>query len=344
MSIKVLLVEDSPIATILIQKIINSSPDIKVVGCAKTGIEGLEMLQKLNPDVICTDLHMPKMNGLEFTKEVMANYPKPILVISASVQEEDTQHVFDVLNAGAVDIFPKPRSGQSSDYDNIAQPLLSKIRVLSGIKVFRRKSQSSPPPITSYRNTSLGNKMQIVAIGTSTGGPQVLLEILGAIPSNYPLPIVCVQHISQGFLNGLIDWLNNNCKLKVKIAMTGEKPQPGYIYFPPEKQHLEFDSNGRFFCFKGLPVDGHCPSVTVTFNSCAKVFGKNAIGVLLTGMGKDGAQGLLSMYQKGAYTIAQDESSSVVFGMPGEAIRLGAAKKILSPTAIATQLLTMAYK
>ena len=232
MTIKVLLVEDSPVATIFLQKIINTSSDIKIVGCAKTGVEGLELVQKLNPDVICTDLHMPKMNGLEFTKEVMATFPKPILVISASVQEEDTQHVFDVLNAGAVDIFPKPRGGQPSDYDLISQPLLSKIRLLSGIKVFRRKSSSTSSFTTSTTTTpktssfSVGtSKVQMITMGTSTGGPQVLLEILAPLPSNFPVPIVCVQHISQGFLGGLVDWLNGNCKLKVKTAMTGEKPQ-----------------------------------------------------------------------------------------------------------------------
>ncbi|MBL1208351.1 chemotaxis-specific protein-glutamate methyltransferase CheB [Geminocystis sp. GBBB08] len=354
MTIKVLLVEDSPVATILLQKIINASSDIQVVGTAKNGLEGLELLKKLNPDVICSDLHMPKMNGLEFTKEVMANFPKPILVISASVQEEDTKHVFDVLNAGAVDIFPKPRSGQPKDYDFITESLLTKIRVLSGIKVFRRKSSSTSilpipssstsqsTPVKSTPSTiSSHKKIQMIAIGTSTGGPQVLLEILGKIPAHFSVPIVCVQHISEGFLDGLIDWLNNNCQLKVKVAMTGEKPQGGYIYFPREKHHLEFDRNGRFFCFTGLPVDGHCPSVTVTFNSCAKVFGKNAIGVLLTGMGKDGAQGLLAMSQQGAYTIAQDEASSVVFGMPGEAIRLGGAKKVLPDHAIASHLMTL---
>lgn len=345
MTIKVLLVEDSPVATLLLQKIINASPDVRIVGCGKTGVEGLELVQKLNPDVICTDLHMPKMNGLEFTKQVMANFPKPILVISASVQEEDTQHVFDVLNAGAVDIFPKPRTGQSRDYDLISEPLLAKIRILAGIKVFRRKLPSSTPftspSTTSFSTFSSSSKVQMIVIGTSTGGPQVLAEILGKIPANFSVPIVCVQHISQGFLGGLIDWLNNNCQLKVKVAMTGEKPQAGYLYFPPEKHHLEFDRNGRFFCFTGLPVDGHCPSVTVTFNSCANVFGKNAIGVLLTGMGRDGAQGLLSMYQKGAYTIAQDEASSVVFGMPGEAVRLGAAKKVLPSSSIASQIMTM---
>ncbi|MGI0479906.1 chemotaxis-specific protein-glutamate methyltransferase CheB [Geminocystis sp. CENA526] len=349
MTIKVLLVEDSPVATLLLQKIINSSPDIQVVGCAKTGIEGLELVKKMNPDVICTDLHMPKMNGLEFVQQVMANFPKPILVISASVQEEDTKHIFEVLNAGAVDIFPKPRSGQTSDYDAISQPLLGKIRLLSGIKVFRRKAPSSLPSISSTSSKfssstvsiSNSNKIEVIAIGTSTGGPQVLLEVLGNIPANFSVPIVCVQHISVGFLGGLIDWLNNNCQLKVKVAMTGEKPQGGYIYFPPEKHHLEFDRNGRFFCFTGLPVDGHCPSVTVTFNSCANIFGKNAIGILLTGMGRDGAQGLLSMFQKGAYTIAQDEASSIVFGMPGEAVRLGAAKKVLPSSSIAAQIMSL---
>ena len=349
MPIKVLIVEDSFVALTILKRILNSAPDIEVLETATNGVQGLELVAKLKPNVICTDLHMPKMNGLEFTQEVMALYPTPILVISASVQDEDTHHVFRLLDAGAVDIFPKPRSGQPSDYDLISQPLINKIRLLSGIKVFRknRKTTSSfttnTTPTISPNVTSnlVQTTTKIIAIGSSTGGPQALVEILSTLPANFPTPIVCVQHISDGFLGGLVDWLGNSCRLKVKIAQTGEKPEAGNVYFPPERHHLEFDSTGRFFCFTGMPVSGHCPSVTVTFKGVAKAFGKNAIGILLTGMGRDGADGLLSMYQVGAYTIAQDETTSVVFGMPQEAIKLGATKKVLPIGAIATHLISL---
>jgi two-component system chemotaxis response regulator CheB len=348
MAIRVLVVDDSPVALTILQRILSSTGEIEVVGVARTGIEGLEMIPKLKPDVICTDLHMPKMNGLEFTIETMAMYPTPILVISASVQEDDTHHVFRLLDAGAVDIFPKPRSGQTSDYELIKQPLINKIKVLAGIKVFRKKRQEPlPTPSQSFTPTSPlkpTGKIKIVAIGASTGGPQALVEIFTRLPFNFPVPIVCVQHISEGFLGGLVEWLNNNSRLPVKIAFSGEIPQPGVIYFPPERKHLEFEIQRRFLCSGTLPVCGHCPSVSVMFKSVAKVFGSEGMGILLTGMGRDGADGLLSLYQQGGYTIAQDEKTSVVFGMPNEAIKLGGAKKVLPVGDIANHIMTVVHQ
>lgn len=352
MTIKVLIVEDSLIATTILTRILNSSKIIEVVGTATNGIEGLKLIPRLKPDVICTDLHMPKMNGLDFTIEVMAMYPTPILVISASVQAEDTHHVFRLLEAGAVDIFPKPASGKTTDYEHIKQPLINRIKVLSGIKVFRkyRPVTSSTPTVENrvapefMSFSKFDHKIKIMAIAASTGGPQAFVEILSQLPSKFSIPIVCVQHISEGFLGGFVHWLNENSRLKVKIASSGEIPQPGKIYFPPEKINLEFDSNRRFSCISNIPVDGHCPSATVMFKSVAKTFGKEAIGILLTGMGKDGATGLLDMANNGAYTIAQDEKTSVVFGMPQEAIKIGAARKILPLTAIAPDVLSLINK
>jgi len=345
--IKVLLVEDSLVAMTLLKKLLNSSPDLKVVGCARTGVEALEMIPKLNPDVICTDLHMPQMNGLELTSEVMARYPRPILVISASVQDDDPQHVFNLLEAGAIDILPKPRGGQPSDYDLIKQPLINKIKVLSGVKVFsKNRKYSSPLPEKKVTETThftpssfIKSNVKIVAIGASTGGPQALQEILSQLPATFPVPIICVQHISEGFLQGLVDWLTTACKLSVKIAQPGVSPQVGNIYFPPEGQHLELDTSGQFLCSNAPPLGGHRPSITVTFKSVARFYRSSAIGVLLTGMGKDGAEGMAAIASSGGFTIAQDQASCVVFGMPKEAIALGAAKEILPLKAIAPLLL-----
>jgi two-component system, chemotaxis family, protein-glutamate methylesterase/glutaminase len=179
----------------------------------------------------------------------------------------------------------------------------------------------------------------MLAIGASTGGPQALHKILSQLPNNFPVPIVCIQHISIGFLQGLIDWLSAECQLKVKIAEDGELPMPGYIYFAPEKHHLEFNSFGRMI-YSNLPaIDGHCPSVSATFRSAAKFYGSNLVGVLLTGMGRDGAAGMQDIFRSGGVTIAQDEQSSVVFGMPKEAIALGAVKQILPVDDIAPLLL-----
>ncbi|MDB9311483.1 chemotaxis-specific protein-glutamate methyltransferase CheB [Spirulina sp. CS-785/01] len=377
---KVLIVEDSPIARTILKRILQESPYTEVVGTAATGLEGLALLKEVNPDVVCTDLHMPKMNGLEFTSEVMATHPLPILVISTSVQEEDTKNVFELLDAGAVDIFPKPRGGEE-DYNTIKKSLIEKIRILSGVKVFTRRkktgglpSSSSPvaksssshreakvshpvaseekkqppvkthiqpiPPKLQFQSPVYSSlKTKIVAIGASTGGPQALRTLLSPLPVKFPIPIICVQHISDGFLQGLLDWLTLCCSLPIKIAEEGEYPQGGVIYFPKERYHLEIDRFGRFHYSTTSPVGGHRPSITVTFQSIAKYYRSAALGVLLTGMGRDGAVGMQSIAQMGGKTIAQNEATSVVFGMPKEAIALGAAQQVLSLDAIAPAIL-----
>ncbi|MDI9640397.1 chemotaxis-specific protein-glutamate methyltransferase CheB [Oscillatoria amoena NRMC-F 0135] len=348
MPIRVLLVEDSPIALAILKRILSSSPDIEIVGTARTGKEALALIPQVQPQVICTDLHMPQMDGLELTQEVMATFPKPILVVSASVQDRGSENVFKLLQAGAIDVFPKPLAGLAADYEKVKNELISKIKILAGVSVFtqrRRVHQSlfSPPAMTlpptppPARRVSYPIKM--IAIGASTGGPQALHRILSPLPADFPLPIICVQHISEGFLQGLVDWLEAECQLPVKIAAMGEFPHPQTIYFPPEKRHLELDPQGRFYYSQASPVSGHCPSVTVTFESVASVYGRSSLGILLTGMGRDGAAGLSAIARAGGLTIAQDEQTSVVFGMPREAIALGAAQQVLPIGEIAKTLL-----
>ncbi|MEB3827074.1 chemotaxis-specific protein-glutamate methyltransferase CheB [Phormidium sp. CCY1219] len=395
--IRVLLVDDSPVALTIFKRLLGGTPDIEIVGTARTGVEGLTLVPQVQPDVICTDLHMPEMNGLEFTQEVMSKFPRPILAISSSVQAEDTHNVFKLLKAGAVDVFPKPRSGMMNNFDRLRQELIGKIRVLSGVAVFtlHRRSAASgevsvvrpqprvsaPPPrslppvcaspkpeksvrvsgedaprkrsfLGSDRPSSVMSRSvpppatpasaafyRMVAIGASTGGPQALYGILTQLPPNFPVPVLCVQHISEGFLQGLVDWLALECHLPVKIAPPGEYPQPGMVYFPPERKHLELDNRGRFVHSNAPPYSGHRPSVTVMFESVAHYYGRGVLGVLLTGMGRDGAEGMQAIARAGGLTIAQNEATCVVFGMPREAIALGAAHYILPVTDIAPMLI-----
>ena len=352
--IKILLVEDSPVVTIVLKRIFDSSPEIQVVGTASNGLEALELIPKVQPEVICTDLNMAPMNGLEFTQEVMKKYPLPILVISASVQVGDTQNVFQLLTAGALDVFPKPINGLVSDYARLGNQLIAKIKILSGVKVFTRHPKMvqtednkkivkiTQVPVHNYKLSNENVKsptIKVLAIGASTGGPQALYAIISKLPANFPVPVICVQHISEGFLQGLVDWLGYESKLPVKIAGLGELPQAGIVYFPPEKRHLELDAQGRFIYSKSDNFAGHCPSITVTFKSVAKFYGRAAAGVLLTGMGRDGAEGMVAIAQLGGLTIAQDEATSVVFGMPKEAIALGAAQHVLPISAIAPLIL-----
>ncbi len=358
--ISVLVVEDSPVAAIILQRIFNSSPDIELVGIARNGMEAMELIPKVQPQVVCTDFHMPKMNGLELTQWIMAEYPRPILVISASVdKQEDSENVFQLLQAGALDVFLKPSVEMATEYERIKQDLITRIKVLSGVSVFtqhRFRAKPQPPPSPTVKPQTPNPKPntpaqfliptsqqlslpRVLAIGASTGGPQALHTILKALPTNFPVPILCVQHISEGFLPGLTTWLTAECKLPVVIAQAGELPKPGVVYFAPDRCHLQLTSQGRIVLSSGEPVSGHRPSVTVLFEAVANYYRQAALGVLLTGMGRDGAEGLLAIAKAGGSTIAQDEASSVVFGMPKEAIALGAAQTVLPLTEIAPALL-----
>lgn len=349
--IKVLLVDDSPLALTLLKRMLSTVPDIEVVGTAKNGEEALRLIPELDPKVILTDLHMPVMDGLEFTKEVMDRYPRPILVVSVSVRE-GSLNVFNLLGAGAVDVFQKPKSGLEAEYLQETEELVKKVRILSGVHVFRR---AKPIAELRIRNSELKEEnhsafrtphsaFRLVAIGASTGGPQALQQILAQMPSDFPLPIVCVQHIGEMFLSGLLEWLQSVCQLKVRVAQDGEMPVAGNVYFPPEGTHLIIDEGGRFRSSMQPPVNGHRPSITLTFNSIAERCGKGAIGVLLTGMGSDGAEGMKAIADAGGTTIAQDEMTSIVFGMPRSAIGLNAAGSVLPLYEIGATILEMGRK
>ena len=355
-NVRVLLVEDSPIALTILQRLLASAPDIEVVGTARNGIEALDLIPKLDPTVVCTDLHMPKMGGLELTRQIMATYPRPILVISASVDEDNSENAFQLLQAGALDIFPKPRTGLSSGYEEIRTDLINRIKVLAGVSVFTHRQRMSKtqfpvcdvPTVQPSKSFSQSLSLdirapKIVAIGASTGGPQAFRDILQPLPATFPVPIVCVQHISEGFLLGLVTWLKGECAIQIQIAQAGEIPQAGTVYFAPDNYHLQIDSRGCLQLAKTLPVAGHRPSVDVLFQSIAAYYRRSCVGILLTGMGRDGADGLFAIAQSGGTTIAQDESSCVVFGMPKEAIALNAAQYVLPISEISPMLLTKIF-
>lgn len=354
--IRVFIVDDSPIARVVLTKMVNASPDMEVVGTANDGEEALTLIPRLQPQVICTDLHMPKMDGLRLTREVMMRHPLPILVVSISVhQNSDDHNIFDLLEAGAIDVFPKPRGGLESAGAALTQELATKIRILSGVVPIRRHragaarsvadapaATASPAIVSSVPRLIPTTAPTLVAIGASTGGPQALLTIFSALPSKFPLPILCIQHISHGFLDEMVSWLNMHTPLMVQVAKSGEKPLPGSIYFSPEDKHLLLNDRGVFSMDAGREGDAHRPAVDKTFQSVAQVCRGGGVGVLLTGMGRDGADGLLAIAQAQGATIAQDEASCVVFGMPKQAIELGAAGKVLPVSAIARELCRLA--
>lgn len=345
---RVVLIEDSPVALEILQRLLNSSPDVDVVGTARNGIEGLEVITRTQPDVICTDFHMENMDGLELTKRVMADDPRPILVISNFVQKSDIDNVFSLLQAGAADVFPKPSSDSPTDYERLKSALVTKIKVLSNMKVTAKRQQpmgGSAKPRTSGAfsahqplMTNVSSRVKAIAIGASTGGLQAIQKIVCQLPSNFPLPIICTVHVSTGVLSGLTSWLSTTCQLRVKIADAGETPTPGTVYFAPEKHNLELNAQGKFIYAMCPETDKHCPSISATFNSLAKFYGKATAGVLLTGIGHDGAQGLQAIAQVGGITIAQDDKGST-FGMVKEALGLNCVQHMLTLEKIAPFLL-----
>lgn len=337
--IRVLMVDDSPLALHVMQRLLSRAPDIQVVGTAQNGREALPMVTALGPDVICLDLNMPVMSGLDFTRQVMATSPRPILVVSVAV-EPGMPGVFTLLQAGAVDVLPKPTVLQIND-DKLAAELIAKIRVVAGVKVFRRGQvpvASAPPPGSIQPRGAA----RLVVVGASTGGPEAYRHVLAPLPAHFSLPLVCVQHIGREFLAEMLAWLGTATRLKVGQAAGGEVPRPGRAYFAPADAHLEFDRQGRFVLSHAPPLDGHRPSVTATMNSAAGQFGHGAVGVLLTGMGRDGAAGMVSIAKAKGVTIAQDEATSVVYGMPAAAVALGVVQHVLPLDQIARALVGLA--
>ncbi|NEQ20215.1 MAG: response regulator [Microcoleus sp. SIO2G3] len=343
---KVVLVEDSPIALEILQRLLSSSTEVDVVGTARDGVEGLEVITRTQPDVICTDFHMENMDGLELTKRVMAEDPRPILVISNFVQKTDIDNVFRLLQAGATDVFPKPRTDSPTDYEGLKSALITKIKILSTMKVTQKRQQTaslstSAKPIASGAFSRVQplmtnvSRVKVVAIGASTGGLPAIQKIICQLPANFPLPIICTVHVSQGVLSGMVNWLSSECGLKVKIADVGESPSPGTVYFASEKSNLELDYRGKFIYSDCPETDKHCPSISATFQSIARFYGKATAGVLLNGIGRDGAEGLQAIAQAGGITVGQDGG----FGMVKEAIALEAVHQLLAIEKIAPFLL-----
>ncbi|HEX8551218.1 MAG TPA: chemotaxis protein CheB [Abditibacteriaceae bacterium] len=358
MSIRVLLVEPSPLALAHLIKMIAGNPDIEIVAHARHGREALTLLEEAHPDVICVATAMSLVDGLELTRTIMSTQPRPILVMRDSGRDDAAEGAA-MLEAGAVDCFVKPRAAPAP-HDALTQELLAKLRRLSRVPVISRsrkdqgaaevRSNSGPSPAvaapaeTEARAATGGEAsgaFSLVAIGASTGGPQGLLAILTALPATFPAPVLCVQHIGKGFLGELVEWLDGQARIRVKIARSGELALAGTAYFPAEDHHLEIDSRGRLHLSPAPPAEGHRPSVSVLFKSVASTHSSRVIAVLLSGMGADGASGLKKVADSGGTTFAQNEATCAVFGMPKQAIELGAAQWILPPDEIASKIVSM---
>jgi two-component system chemotaxis response regulator CheB len=348
--IRVLIVDDSPVAQDLIAHILSADPQVEIIGRAANGLEAMTFLESRKPDVITMDIHMPKLDGFEATRQIMEKNPVPIIIVTASWDPQEVSKTFRAMQAGAIAAIEKPRGIGHPDYGKTAAKLLETVKLMSEVKVVKRWPNSKIA--TSREENRVGNvqaslpggRIQLVAIGASTGGPPVLQSILSVLPKSFPIPILIVQHIAAGFLQGLVDWLNQTTPLSVSIARDADLPLPGHAYLAPDGCQTGLDKSGRIRCLADPAENGLRPAVSYLFRSVAAMAGKEAIGVLLTGMGKDGAEELKLLQERGALTIAQDRQSSVVFGMPGEAVRIGAASHVLPPERIGALLNVIANK
>jgi two-component system chemotaxis response regulator CheB len=446
--IRVLIVEDSPLAAGVLTSILEGDPEIKVIGVARNGLEALELAPRLAPDLITMDVWMPGMDGFATVEQIMAYHPTPILVITTSLANSDVNISLTMLAAGALDVIEKPSRLDEATWERSKRELIRKIKLLARVRVVthlkgRRGRPPTPPawpigtsndpappatpaapgsrpapepvgegvtrftisappppgpalrtagtppatlrppatppheapapagpsrraddrpainrrrvgssPLATIRRGSTGtlaglpphppgrpgvNRFAILTIASSTGGPQALLALLRHLPADFPLPTVIVQHIAAGFTQGLAEWLGREARRPVQLAVEGVRPGPGQVLLAPDGYHLVAAPDGRFHLDDGPPLDIR-PAADILMHSIAAVYGDHAIGVILTGMGRDGAHGLKEMRWGGAYTIAQDEQTSLIFGMPRAAITLGVVDEVLALDAIAPRL------
>jgi two-component system, chemotaxis family, protein-glutamate methylesterase/glutaminase len=340
--IKALIVEDTPVICKFLARLLSADPELRVIGTVSDGAEAIEFLKHQKPDVITMDIHMPRMSGLEATRRIMETSPLPIVIVSNSIDPLVTMPAhFQALEAGAVTTLPIPKGLDTAGHEASAREFVQTVKLMSEIKMITRRPR---PPIDTVgigvsdpgilESASTATDIRIVGIGASAGGPQALRSILTGLPRELPIPVLMVQHIDAGFAEGFAAWLNESSNLPVHIASNGERLKPGHVYIPPGDYQMGVRIDGCLTVNKEASEKGLRPAVSYLFRSLANVYGSHAVGVLLTGMGVDGAAELKRMKDRGAVTIVQDEESSLVHGMPGEAIKLGAADYILPPEKI----------
>ena len=349
---RIIVVDDSALVRSLLTEIINRQPDMECIGAANDPLIAREMIRDLNPDVITLDVEMPKMDGIDFLGRLMRLRPMPVVMISTLTQR-GAEVTMKALELGAIDFVAKPRIGLAEGIQELSDQIVEKIRIAasahvrrlpsvsvgSGVPSAEVASASAPKPAIKLLGAISTEKL--ICIGASTGGTEAIKEVLTKLPADSPA-VVITQHMPPGFTTSFASRLNSLCQIKVSEAVHGERILPGHAYIAPGGKHFRVDRSGANYIAiveDGEPVNRHKPSVEVLFRSCAQVVGRNAFGVMLTGMGNDGAKAMREMKDAGSFNIVQDEASCVVFGMPREAIAHGAADEVLPLTSIASTLI-----
>jgi len=346
--IRVLVVDDSEMVRNILHEIISADPDLEIAGMADNGLEAVELCSQLLPEVITMDVQMPKMDGFQATEKIMAYTPTPILIFSSALDKSQQYTSFQAIALGALDIMAKPDLSRDG-FQEIAGILCKKIKLLARIQVIQHihgKLKKSGPVIAEKSHPIAiappeRRVFSLVVIGASTGGPVALEKLLGKLPGDFPLPLAAVQHITEGFIGSYADWLNSRIELRVKLGEHGEKLSPGTVYFAPDGVQMSVSSAGLISLDSHIPPLGeHKPAINHLFFTTAEAFGQQSIAILLTGMGKDGAEGMKSIRRKRGLTIAQDRQSALIYGMPRAAVEIGAAEMVLPLEKIASHLIT----
>ncbi|MCJ2045221.1 chemotaxis-specific protein-glutamate methyltransferase CheB [Methylobacterium sp. J-078] len=343
-----MLVEDSLVVRQLLIHIVGRDPRLEVVAAVASGEEALATIGQTRPDVVSMDIRLPGIDGLETTRRIMAERPTPIVVIADSIEDSSLRISMNALRAGALSVVEKPVATTHAGYDAVATEICTQLRIMAAVPVIRRRPigsewagrSAAPAPVAAALRVP--EAASVLALAASTGGPPALARVIGGLPASYPLPVLVVQHMGGAFMEGFAAWLNGVVGLAVSVARDGERAEAGHVYVAPGDRHLELGPAGHLRITDAAPVGGQRPAATALFRSVARHAGGRGVGVLLTGMGEDGATGLLDMRQAGALTIAEDESTAVVFGMPAAAIRLSAAGTVLPLDRIAAHLARLA--
>ncbi len=348
--IRVVVVDDSTTARELLVALLQSAEGIQVVGGAANGEEAIRLVKRLQPDVVTMDVVMPKMDGLEATRQIMREAPTPIVIVTATLMRDDIDLAFEALQAGALTALRKPGLADPET----CQQIVRAVRLMADVPVVRRwgdrprvvsKHRAAQPAERTGR--ALAQKkswqhVQLIGIASSTGGPGALATAFKSLPADFPLPILVVQHVTRGFTIGLADWLNGETALQVGLAGHGETPRGGTILLAPDDYHMRVNGRGVVELSKETPYKGLRPSANYLFHSMARCYGSRAMGIVMTGMGDDGAEGIEALHKAGGITIAQDEKSCVVYGMPREAVMRNAVDQVLSLDQIAAALENLA--
>lgn len=340
--LRIVVAEDSPTARRLLVEILRADPGLTVVGEAKDGVEAVELTQRLKPDLVTMDIQMPRLDGLEATRRIMTEVPTPVVVVSTLV-ERDIQTSMAALRGGALAVLQKPVGPESPDFDAESRRLRDTLKAMAEVKVVRRWPDRAvapaPVPTPAPSPPVAAAKPSVVALAASTGGPAALFRVLSELPADFPVPLLVVQHIALGFSQGFATWLGSAGPLRVKVAEDGEPLLPGRVYLAPDDKHLGLHGEGRVEVSRAAPVQGFRPSATWLFRSVARAHGHRALATILTGMGQDGLDGVRELRDAGGYVLAQDETSSIVYGMPGVVVAAGLAHEVVALPSIASRLL-----